>query len=209
MPAERSRKHARKPERRKKEDRKTEWNIRSAHCLPAVRPDMLAPYRRLLRNADRGTPGELCRRGWYGLWLQLFSGDSGACFPRWHRPGVDVYVNQLLYTAGLFPLLAFVAMPCGESSPVKSLVAAHRLGLGLPYRSARRPGQHRFLRGAHAAGGKASMVAPVTALFPDVTVLLALLFLHERLGRVQWLGCSGVCRNLSLECVKEAECNTG
>ena len=37
-------------------------------------------------------------------------------------------------------------------------------------------------------GGKASVVAPVTALFPVVTVLLALVFLKERLGRVQWLG---------------------
>ena len=37
-------------------------------------------------------------------------------------------------------------------------------------------------------GGKASVVAPVTALFPMVTVLLALIFLKERLGRVQWVG---------------------
>jgi transporter family protein len=37
-------------------------------------------------------------------------------------------------------------------------------------------------------GGKASVVAPVTALFPMVTVLLALIFLRERLGRVQCVG---------------------
>ena len=37
-------------------------------------------------------------------------------------------------------------------------------------------------------GGKASVVAPVTALFPMVTVVLALIFLKERLGRVQWVG---------------------
>jgi transporter family protein len=37
-------------------------------------------------------------------------------------------------------------------------------------------------------GGKASVVSPVTALFPMVTVLLALIFLHERLGKVQWAG---------------------
>jgi transporter family protein len=37
-------------------------------------------------------------------------------------------------------------------------------------------------------GGKASVVSPVTALFPMVTVLLALVFLKERLGRAQWLG---------------------
>jgi len=32
------------------------------------------------------------------------------------------------------------------------------------------------------------VVAPVTALFPMVTVLLALIFLRERLGRVQCVG---------------------
>jgi bacterial/archaeal transporter family protein len=37
-------------------------------------------------------------------------------------------------------------------------------------------------------GGKASVVSPVTALFPMVTVLLALIFLKEKLGRVQWVG---------------------
>jgi transporter family protein len=37
-------------------------------------------------------------------------------------------------------------------------------------------------------GGKASVVTPVTALFPMVTVLLALVFLKERLGRTQWIG---------------------
>jgi len=37
-------------------------------------------------------------------------------------------------------------------------------------------------------GGKASIVAPVTALFPMVTVVLAVIFLRERVGRTQWLG---------------------
>jgi transporter family protein len=41
---------------------------------------------------------------------------------------------------------------------------------------------------AMVKGGKASVVTPVTALFPMVTVLLALVFLKERIGRVQWLG---------------------
>jgi len=41
---------------------------------------------------------------------------------------------------------------------------------------------------AMVKGGKASVVTPVTALFPMVTVLLALVFLKERLGRTQWIG---------------------
>ena len=41
---------------------------------------------------------------------------------------------------------------------------------------------------AMVKGGKASVVTPVTALFPMVTVLLALVFLKERLGRMlQWI----------------------
>ena len=45
-----------------------------------------------------------------------------------------------------------------------------------------------FFFQAMVKGGNASIVAPVTALFPMITVLLALMFLKERLGRVQWIG---------------------
>jgi transporter family protein len=102
--------------------------------------------------------------------------------------GIDAYVNQLLYTVGLVPLLVFVAWTVSKRS-----------------QGVKREGQHKgifwaFLTGilgglgnlaffqALVKGGKASVVAPVTALFPVVTVLLALVFLKERLGRVQWLG---------------------
>jgi transporter family protein len=37
-------------------------------------------------------------------------------------------------------------------------------------------------------GGKASIVSPVTALFPVVTVVLAVTLLHERVGTTQKLG---------------------
>lgn len=101
---------------------------------------------------------------------------------------MDAYVNQLLYTAGLAPLLVFVAF------------AVHRRESGRS-RSGRAAGVFwAFLTGilggignifffqAMIAGGKASVVAPVTALFPMITVLLALAFLHERLGGRQWIG---------------------
>lgn len=38
------------------------------------------------------------------------------------------------------------------------------------------------------AGAKASIVVPLTALNPLVTILLALGFLRERLGTLQWAG---------------------
>jgi transporter family protein len=41
---------------------------------------------------------------------------------------------------------------------------------------------------ALVSGGQASIVVPVTALFPLVTVILALTFLRERLGRAQIAG---------------------
>jgi transporter family protein len=41
---------------------------------------------------------------------------------------------------------------------------------------------------AALAKGKASIVGPVTALFPLLTVLLALLILRERMNRVQIAG---------------------
>jgi transporter family protein len=37
-------------------------------------------------------------------------------------------------------------------------------------------------------GGKASIVSPVTALFPLVTVILAVTLLHERVGTAQKIG---------------------
>jgi len=41
---------------------------------------------------------------------------------------------------------------------------------------------------ALAAGGKAAAVTPITALYPLVTIVLAMVFLRERLNRVQVLG---------------------
>ncbi len=102
--------------------------------------------------------------------------------------GVDAYVNQLLYTVGLAPLLVFVAWTVHRERPTEE-------------RSGRAAGIFwAFLTGilggvgniaffeAMVKGGKASVVAPVTALFPMITVVLALLFLKERLGRTQWVG---------------------
>lgn len=102
--------------------------------------------------------------------------------------GVDAYTNQLLYTVGILPLMVFVAWTVHRSEAGEK--REHR-GAGVSWA---------FLTGilggvgniaffeALVKGGNASVVAPVTALFPMVTVLLALIFLKERLGHVQWLG---------------------
>jgi len=102
--------------------------------------------------------------------------------------GVDAYVNQLLYTAGLAPLLIFVAWTVhkhrtAEKSEGRTTGVLWAFFTGI----LGGVGNLAFFQ-ALVKGGNASVVAPVTALFPMVTVVLALLFLKERLGRVQWVG---------------------
>jgi transporter family protein len=101
---------------------------------------------------------------------------------------VDVYLNQLLYTVGIVPLLVFVGWRVHKEQEPRSA------------REVRRGTMWAFLTGiiggvgniaffeALVKGGKASVVAPATALFPMVTVVLALIFLKERLGRTQIAG---------------------
>jgi transporter family protein len=102
--------------------------------------------------------------------------------------GVDAYVNQLLYTAGLAPLMAFVAWNVWKRS-AKEDQATRRKGVFWAFLTGILGGLGNiaFFQ-ALVKGGQASVVAPVTALFPMITVLLAMVFLKERLGRVQWVG---------------------
>jgi bacterial/archaeal transporter family protein len=102
--------------------------------------------------------------------------------------GMDAYVNQLLYTAGLAPLLVFVAWTVHRQSG-EDTRGGRAMGIFWAFFTGILGGVGNiFFFQAMVVGGKASVVAPVTALFPMITVLLALIFLHERLGRVQWLG---------------------
>jgi bacterial/archaeal transporter family protein len=102
--------------------------------------------------------------------------------------GMDAYVNQLLYTAGLAPLLIFVAWTVHRHGTQEKR-EGRAMGVFWAFFTGILGGVGNiFFFQAMVAGGKASVVAPVTALFPMITVLLAMIFLHERLGRVQWLG---------------------
>lgn len=100
--------------------------------------------------------------------------------------GVDANTNQILFTFGLLPLIVVAA----RSSRLRSGIAARRrAGIGWAFLTGilGGAGNIAFFR-ALVAGGQASIVVPVTALFPLVTVILALTFLRERLGRAQMLG---------------------
>ena len=103
--------------------------------------------------------------------------------------GVDAYTNQLLYTVGLLPLLVFVAWSVSRERTEGLTPAKKRSGILWAFFTGilGGVGNIAFFQ-ALVTGGKASIVAPVTALFPMVTVVLAVLFLRERVGRTQWLG---------------------
>ncbi len=103
--------------------------------------------------------------------------------------GVDAYTNQLLYTAGLVPLLVFVAWTVSKERTEGLTPAKKRSGILWAFFTGilGGVGNLAFFQ-ALVTGGKASIVAPVTALFPMVTVVLAVIFLRERVGRTQWLG---------------------
>ncbi len=102
--------------------------------------------------------------------------------------GVDAYTNQLLYTLGLLPLVAIV----WRSQRLKADAPGtekFRWGVFWAFLTGTLGGLGNiaFFK-AFIAGGKVSIVTPVTALFPVVTVLLAVTFLRERLGKTQMAG---------------------
>jgi bacterial/archaeal transporter family protein len=102
--------------------------------------------------------------------------------------GMNAYVNQLLYTAGLAPLLVFVAWHVHKNETSEK-TNGRKVGVSWAFLTGILGGVGNiFFFQALVKGGKASIVAPVTALFPMVTVLLAVLVLRERMGRTQWIG---------------------
>jgi transporter family protein len=98
--------------------------------------------------------------------------------------GVDANTNQIFFTIGLLPLLVVVWRSPrirGGTHRRRGMVWAFVTGiLG-------GTGNIAFFQ-ALVIGGKASIVSPVTALFPLVTVILAITLLHERIGTAQKIG---------------------
>jgi transporter family protein len=98
--------------------------------------------------------------------------------------GVDADTNQVLFTLGLLPLMLLVLR-----SSRTAAAQGRRAGIGWAFLTGilGGTGNVAFFR-ALVGGGNASIVVPATALFPLVTVLLAVVFLRERLGNAQKLG---------------------
>ena len=98
---------------------------------------------------------------------------------------ISPWMNQVLFSIGLLPILIW--MPFWKN--VRHVTGSPRAGA-----------LHGFVTGilggagnvglylALARGGKASIVLPLVGLAPLVTVVLALVFLRERLNRSQIIG---------------------
>lgn len=99
--------------------------------------------------------------------------------------GVDANTNQIFFTFGLLPLIAIV----WRSPRNAGGGTGRRVGIGWAFLTGilGGTGNIAFFH-ALVMGGKASIVSPVTALFPLVTVILAVTLLHERLGTAQKIG---------------------
>ena len=119
----------------------------------------------------------------YSLLTILFWGVWGTV-SKVASDGVDAYTNQIFFTVGLLPLMLLVLR-----STRRDRAPAGRAGNGWAFFTGILGGTGNiayFL--ALGAGGNASIVTPATALFPLVTVVLAVVFLRERLGTAQKLG---------------------
>lgn len=98
--------------------------------------------------------------------------------------GIDANTNQVFFTLGLLPPMLFVLR-----SP--HIQGGHRRRSGIAWAFFTGilggVGNIAFFH-ALAIGGKASIVVPATALFPLVTVILAVTILRECISIQQWFG---------------------
>jgi transporter family protein len=97
---------------------------------------------------------------------------------------IDAYMNQVLFTMGLVPLMLLVLRSrriSGGSDRKRGIFYAFITGiLG-------GTGNIAFFKSL-TMGGQASVVVPMTAMSPLVTVLMALAVLREKLSRSQKVG---------------------
>jgi transporter family protein len=97
---------------------------------------------------------------------------------------VDANTNQIYFTVGLVPIvLALLRSPRLKEGKQFAAGSTWAFVTGLLGGL----GNIAFFYALYK-GGKVSVVAPVTALFPIVTVLLAMAFLRERLNGLQKVG---------------------
>ena len=89
---------------------------------------------------------------------------------------------QILFTAGMLPLVVIAFVSGGNRVDTDRLGVIYAVLIGV---LAGLGGLAFFAAMAH---GKASIVGPVTSLFPLLTVILAVTILKERMNRIQVAG---------------------
>jgi bacterial/archaeal transporter family protein len=89
---------------------------------------------------------------------------------------------QILFTIGMLPLAAAAVWSAGMK------VETDRLGVFYAVLIGVLAGLGGVAYFAAMENGKASLVGPVTSLFPLLTVVLAVTFLKERMNRIQVAG---------------------
>ncbi|MBO0910920.1 MAG: DMT family transporter [Acidobacteria bacterium] len=98
---------------------------------------------------------------------------------------MDADTNQVFFTLGLVPLILLV----WRRSRTRTERQGHAAGIAWAFITGILGGSGNIaFFHALGIGGKASIVAPVTALFPLVTVVLAVTLLGERIGARQKIG---------------------
>jgi transporter family protein len=110
---------------------------------------------------------------WWGIFGVLAKLGSNQVAPR---------QMQILFTAGMLPLLAAAFLNAGRR------VDTDRVGVLYGILNGVLAGFGGLAYFAAMEKGKASLVGPVTSLFPLLTVVLAVLILRERMNRIQIAG---------------------
>jgi len=125
---------------------------------------------------------------WYSILCVLCWG-GWALLSKLGSTEISAETMQFLFTLGTLPvvlvLLAKKRFHCTESRKGISLALLNGVLSGVGGLA---------LFAAYRTGGNTSVITTVTALYPMITVGLAVLFLRERLNRVQFigLGCAAV-----------------
>jgi len=120
---------------------------------------------------------------WPSLWTIFFWGVWGLQ-SKIIVDRISPWMNQALFPIGLLPVLFWILLSRrarGGVNKVKGGIAALVTGILAA------AGNVAFYL-ALARGGRVSIVAPLTCLYPLVAVILAYLFLHEKLTRLQVVG---------------------
>jgi transporter family protein len=119
----------------------------------------------------------------YSLLTILVWGAWGAV-SKMASDGVDANTNQTFFTIGLLPLMLVV----WRSNRLRG-GTQRRIGIAWAFVTGILGGLGNIaFFHALVIGGKASVVMPTTALFPVVTVILAIALLHEKVSNQQKVG---------------------